>query len=65
VSSQINKTIYIQELILGIVFFWYRLDGSELRVVSSSEEKVELSFRSDYNPSLPNSVRLNIDKRYT
>jgi hypothetical protein len=41
------------------------LDGSELRVVSSSEEKVELSFRSDYNPSLPNSVRLNIDKRYT
>ena len=44
--------------------FLYRLDGSELRVVSSSEEKVELSFRSiNYNPSLPNSVRLNIDKR--
>ncbi|XP_066333313.1 rhamnogalacturonate lyase B-like [Miscanthus floridulus] len=40
------------------------LDGSELRVVSSSEEKVELSFRSNYNPSLPNSVRLNIDKRF-
>ncbi|CAD6254960.1 unnamed protein product [Miscanthus lutarioriparius] len=40
------------------------LDGSELRVVSSSEENVELSFRSNYNPSLPNSVRLNIDKRF-
>ncbi|KAG2555668.1 hypothetical protein PVAP13_8NG036801 [Panicum virgatum] len=39
------------------------LDGTELRVVSSTEEQLELSFRSAYNPSSPNSVRLNIDKR--
>ncbi|TVU50723.1 hypothetical protein EJB05_02110 [Eragrostis curvula] len=39
------------------------LDSTEFKVVSSSEEQVELSFRSTYNPSLPNSVRLNIDKR--
>ncbi|KAL6641954.1 hypothetical protein ACP70R_020135 [Stipagrostis hirtigluma subsp. patula] len=39
------------------------LDSTEFRVVSSSEEQVELSFRSTYNPASPNSVRLNIDKR--
>ncbi|XP_062183075.1 rhamnogalacturonate lyase B-like [Phragmites australis] len=39
------------------------LDGTEFKVVSSSEEQVELSFRSTYNPSRPNSVRLDIDKR--
>ncbi|XP_062203110.1 rhamnogalacturonate lyase B-like [Phragmites australis] len=39
------------------------LDSTEFKVVSSSEEQVELSFRSTYNPSLPNSVRLDIDKR--
>uniref|UniRef100_A0A0D9XNS9 rhamnogalacturonan endolyase n=1 Tax=Leersia perrieri TaxID=77586 RepID=A0A0D9XNS9_9ORYZ len=32
-------------------------------VVSSSEDQVELSFRSSYDPSRQNSVRLNIDKR--
>uniref|UniRef100_A0A0E0MC48 rhamnogalacturonan endolyase n=1 Tax=Oryza punctata TaxID=4537 RepID=A0A0E0MC48_ORYPU len=39
------------------------LDSTEFKVVSSSEDQVELSFRSTYNPSRPNSVRLNIDKR--
>ncbi|TKW25456.1 hypothetical protein SEVIR_3G121000v4 [Setaria viridis] len=39
------------------------LDGTEFQVVSSSEEQVELSFRSSYNASRPNSVRLNVDKR--
>ncbi|GJN13877.1 hypothetical protein PR202_gb00629 [Eleusine coracana subsp. coracana] len=40
------------------------LDATEFSVVSSSEEQVELSFKSTYNPSRPNSaIRLNIDKR--
>lgn len=40
------------------------LDSTEFRVVSSSEEEqVELSFRSTYDPSRPNSVRLTVDKR--
>jgi rhamnogalacturonan endolyase len=39
------------------------LDGAEFSVVSSSEEQVELSFRSTYNASRPDSVRLSIDKR--
>lgn len=41
----------------------YRLDSTEFNVVSSSEDQVELSFRSTYNPSHRNSLRLNIDKR--
>jgi rhamnogalacturonan endolyase len=41
-----------------------RLDSTEFRVVSSSEEQVELSFRSTYDPSRFNSVRLTVDKRY-
>ncbi|XP_066362260.1 uncharacterized protein [Miscanthus floridulus] len=41
------------------------LDGTEFQVVSSDEEQVELSFRSSYNPSSPpNSLRLNVDKRF-
>ncbi|KAG2562089.1 rhamnogalacturonate lyase-like isoform X4 [Panicum virgatum] len=39
------------------------LDSTEFNVVSSSEDQVELSFRSTYSPSLHNSFRLNIDKR--
>ncbi|KAL5224872.1 hypothetical protein ABZP36_011511 [Zizania latifolia] len=39
------------------------LDSTEFKVVSSTEDQVELSFRSTYNPSRQNSVRLNIDKR--
>jgi len=40
------------------------LESTEFRVVSSSEEEqVELSFRSTYDPSRPNSVRLTVDKR--
>ncbi|KAF8652226.1 hypothetical protein HU200_062861 [Digitaria exilis] len=39
------------------------LDSTEFHIVSSSEDKVELSFRNTYNPSLQNSFRLNIDKR--
>ncbi|KAL6640477.1 hypothetical protein ACP70R_021600 [Stipagrostis hirtigluma subsp. patula] len=39
------------------------LDSTEFRVVSSSQEQVELSFRSTYDPASPNSVRLTIDKR--
>ncbi|CAN6345595.1 unnamed protein product [Urochloa humidicola] len=39
------------------------LDGTEFQVVSSSEEQVELSFRSSYNASRPDSLRLNVDKR--
>ncbi|KAG2616984.1 hypothetical protein PVAP13_3NG177753 [Panicum virgatum] len=39
------------------------LDGTEFQVVSSTEEQVELSFRSSYNASRPNSLRLNVDKR--
>uniref|UniRef100_A0A0D9XWL4 Rhamnogalacturonan endolyase n=1 Tax=Leersia perrieri TaxID=77586 RepID=A0A0D9XWL4_9ORYZ len=39
------------------------LDSTEFKVVSSSEDQVELSFRSSYDPSRQNSVRLNIDKR--
>ncbi|OEL24895.1 hypothetical protein BAE44_0014084 [Dichanthelium oligosanthes] len=39
------------------------LDGTEFQVVSSSEEQVELSFRSSYNASRPTSLRLNVDKR--
>ncbi|TVU03756.1 hypothetical protein EJB05_50693, partial [Eragrostis curvula] len=31
------------------------LDSTEFKVVSSSEDQVELSFRSTYNPSRPNS----------
>ncbi|KAE8779307.1 Rhamnogalacturonate lyase [Hordeum vulgare] len=38
------------------------LDGSEFRVVTQSEEQVELSFRIAYSPSR-NGVRLNVDKR--
>ncbi|KAF0907270.1 hypothetical protein E2562_015772 [Oryza meyeriana var. granulata] len=40
------------------------LDSTEFMIVSSSEDQVELSFRSTYNPSRQNSVRLNIDKRF-
>ncbi|CAO2144212.1 unnamed protein product [Urochloa humidicola] len=39
------------------------LESTEFNVVSSSEDQVELSFKSAYNPSLQNSLRLNIDKR--
>ncbi|KAG2555669.1 probable rhamnogalacturonate lyase B [Panicum virgatum] len=39
------------------------LDSTEFNVVSSSQEQVELSFRSTYNPSRQDSVRLNVDKR--
>uniref|UniRef100_A0A0A9DC74 Uncharacterized protein n=1 Tax=Arundo donax TaxID=35708 RepID=A0A0A9DC74_ARUDO len=39
------------------------LDSTEFKVVSSSEEQVELSFRSTYKPSHRYSVRMNIDKR--
>lgn len=41
----------------------FRLDGTEFRVVSATEEQVELSFRSAYDPSRLNSVPLNVDKR--
>ncbi|CAM0949851.1 unnamed protein product [Alopecurus aequalis] len=42
-----------------------RLDGSEYRVVSQSEEQVEVSFRSTYDPARSNGgVRLNVDKRF-
>lgn len=40
-----------------------RLDSTDFRVVSASEEQVELSFRSTYDPSRLNSVRLTVDKR--
>ncbi|WVZ94116.1 hypothetical protein U9M48_040052 [Paspalum notatum var. saurae] len=39
------------------------LDATELRIINSSKEQVELSFRSTYNPSRKDSVRLNVDKR--
>ncbi|XP_047055399.1 rhamnogalacturonate lyase B-like [Lolium rigidum] len=39
------------------------LDSTDFRVVSSSKEQVELSFRSTYDPSRFNSVRLTVDKR--
>ncbi|KAL6659129.1 hypothetical protein ACP70R_003169 [Stipagrostis hirtigluma subsp. patula] len=39
------------------------LDGTEFKVISSSQEKVELSFSSTYNSSRRNSVRFNVDKR--
>ncbi|CAO2147519.1 unnamed protein product [Urochloa humidicola] len=39
------------------------LESTEFKVVSSSQEQVELSFRSTYDPSRQDSVRLNIDKR--
>ncbi|RLM99730.1 rhamnogalacturonate lyase-like isoform X1 [Panicum miliaceum] len=39
------------------------LESTEFKVVSSSQEQVELSFRSTYNPSRQDSVRLNVDKR--
>ncbi|KAL6905690.1 hypothetical protein ACP4OV_003291 [Aristida adscensionis] len=39
------------------------LDGTEFRVVTSSEEQVELSFRSTYDPSRGDSIPLSIDKR--
>ncbi|KAF7048494.1 hypothetical protein CFC21_057250 [Triticum aestivum] len=39
------------------------LDSTEFRVVSASEGQVELSFRSTYDPSRLNSVRLTVDKR--
>ncbi|KAL6870988.1 hypothetical protein ACP4OV_014836 [Aristida adscensionis] len=39
------------------------LDSTEFRVVSSTEDQVELSFTSTYDPASPNSVPLNIDKR--
>uniref|UniRef100_A0A453N945 Uncharacterized protein n=1 Tax=Aegilops tauschii subsp. strangulata TaxID=200361 RepID=A0A453N945_AEGTS len=39
------------------------LDGSEFRVVTQSDEQVELSFRSTYSPERRNGVRLNVDKR--
>ena len=42
----------------------YRLESTEFNVVSSSQEQVELSFRSTYNPSRQDSVRLNVDKRW-
>ena len=42
----------------------YRLESTEFNVVSSSQEHVELSFRSTYNPSRQDSVRLNVDKRW-
>ncbi|KAL6843243.1 hypothetical protein ACP4OV_026956 [Aristida adscensionis] len=43
--------------------FMDMLDGTEFKVVSSSEEQVELSFTSTYNSSRRNSVRLHVDKR--
>ncbi|KAL6641955.1 hypothetical protein ACP70R_020136 [Stipagrostis hirtigluma subsp. patula] len=39
------------------------LDGTEFRVVSSSEDQVELSFKTTYNPASSTSIPLNIDKR--
>ncbi|TVU25325.1 hypothetical protein EJB05_27817, partial [Eragrostis curvula] len=39
------------------------LATTEFKVISSSDDQVELSFRSTYNPSLQNSIRLSIDKR--
>uniref|UniRef100_A0A453N915 rhamnogalacturonan endolyase n=1 Tax=Aegilops tauschii subsp. strangulata TaxID=200361 RepID=A0A453N915_AEGTS len=39
------------------------LDGSEFRVVTQSDDKVELSFRSTYSPGRRSGVRLNFDKR--
>ena len=42
----------------------YRLESTEFNVVSSSQVQVELSFRSTYNPSRQDSVRLNVDKRW-
>ncbi|CAM0151317.1 unnamed protein product [Urochloa decumbens] len=39
------------------------LESTEFKVVFSSQEQVELSFRSTYDPSRQDSVRLNIDKR--
>ncbi|KAM3317155.1 hypothetical protein ACQJBY_035030 [Aegilops geniculata] len=39
------------------------LDGTEFRVVSATEEQVELSFMRTYDPSRLNSVPLNVDKR--
>nr|TKW00819.1 hypothetical protein SEVIR_8G137000v2 [Setaria viridis] len=47
----------------GLPGLYNTLDGTEFNVVSSSEDQVELSFRSTYSPSLENSFRLNIDKR--
>ncbi|KXG27673.1 probable rhamnogalacturonate lyase C [Sorghum bicolor] len=40
------------------------LDSTEFSVVTSREDQVELSFRSTYDPSRQDSVRLNIDKRF-
>lgn len=45
------------------VTYLLRLDGTEFEVVSWSEEQVEVSFRSTYDPSRQDSVRLNVDKR--
>ncbi|XP_066357081.1 uncharacterized protein [Miscanthus floridulus] len=39
------------------------LDSTEFKVVVSTEDQVELSFSSTYNPSRQDSVRLNVDKR--
>ncbi|KAJ1275614.1 hypothetical protein BS78_05G148700 [Paspalum vaginatum] len=47
----------------GLPQLYNTLDSTEFSVVSSSEDQVELSFRSTYNPPLQNSLRLNIDKR--
>ncbi|XP_066340840.1 rhamnogalacturonate lyase B-like [Miscanthus floridulus] len=40
------------------------LDSTEFNVVTSREDQVELSFRSTYDPSRQDSVRLNVDKRF-
>ncbi|OEL17193.1 Rhamnogalacturonate lyase [Dichanthelium oligosanthes] len=47
----------------GLPELYNTLDSAEFSVVTSSEDQVELSFRSTYNPSLQNSYRLNIDRR--
>ncbi|WVZ51623.1 hypothetical protein U9M48_002750 [Paspalum notatum var. saurae] len=47
----------------GLPQLYNTLESTEFSVVTSSEDQVELSFRSTYNPSLQNSLRLNIDKR--
>ncbi|XP_037446038.1 probable rhamnogalacturonate lyase B [Triticum dicoccoides] len=39
------------------------LDGTEFRVVSATEEQVELSFMRTYDPSRLNSIPLTVDKR--
>ncbi|PNT64234.1 hypothetical protein BRADI_4g26420v3 [Brachypodium distachyon] len=52
----------------GFIFFRkstgeIMLDSTEFRVVTSTPDKVELSFRSAYDPTRRDSVRLAVDKR--